>query len=81
MFNRVRFINRIMDNYDYLFERGLIVDTQEIFNEDLLNDMSNKDLKKLDYVLNQMKKLSKVDIKKKEKWYIWLVLKLWNLSL
>lgn len=67
MFNRVRFINRIMDNYDYLFERGLIVDTQEIFNEDLLNDMSNKDLKKLDYVLNQMKKLSKVDIKKKEK--------------
>lgn len=67
MFNRVRFINRIMDNYDYLFERGLIVDTQEIFNEDLLNDMSNKDLKKLDYVLNQMRKLSKVDIKKKEK--------------
>lgn len=67
MFNRVRFINRIMDNYDYLYERGLIVDTQEIFNEDLLNDMSNKDLKKLDYVLNQMRKLSKVDIKKKEK--------------
>lgn len=67
MFNRVRFINRIMDNYDYLYERGLIVDTDEIFNEDLLNDMSNKDLKKLDYVLNQMRKLSKVDIKKKEK--------------
>lgn len=67
MFNRFRFINRIMDNYDYLYERGLIVDTYEIFNEDLLNDMSKKDLKKLDYVLNQMKKLSKVDIKKKEK--------------
>lgn len=67
MFNRVRFINRIMDNYDYLYERGLIVDTDEIFNEDLLNDMSKKDLKKLDYVLNQMRKLSKVDIKKKEK--------------
>lgn len=80
MFNRVRFINRIMDNYDYLYERGLIVDTDEIFNEDLLNDMSNKDLKKLDYVLNQMRKLSKVDIKKKEKWYIWLALKLWKLS-
>ena len=56
-----------MDNYDYLYERGLIVDTDEIFNEDLLNDMSKKDLKKLDYVLNQMRKLSKVDIKKKEK--------------
>ena len=81
MFIKGRVINRIMDNYDYLYERGLIVDTDEIFNEDLLNDMSKKDLKKLDYVLNQMKKLSKVDIKKKEKWYIWLVLKLWNLSL
>lgn len=67
MFIKGRVINRIMDNYDYLYERGLIVDTDEIFNEDLLNDMSKKDLKKLDYVLNQMKKLSKVDIKKKEK--------------
>lgn len=67
MFIKGRVINRIMGNYYYLYERGLIVDTDEIFNEDLLNDMSKKDLKKLDYVLNQMKKLSKVDIKKKEK--------------
>lgn len=66
MFIKGRVINRIMDNYDYLYECGLIVDTEEIFNEELLNDMTKKDLKKLDYVLNQMRKLSKVDIKKKE---------------
>lgn len=62
-----RVINRIMDNYDYLYKHGLIVDKDEIFNEKLLNGMSNRDLKQLDYVLNQMRKLSKVDIKKKEK--------------
>lgn len=67
MFNRSRFINRIMDNYYYLFERGLIVDNKNIFNEDLLSTMSKNDLKKIDYIFKQMIKLSKIEVKKKEK--------------
>lgn len=67
MFNRGRFINRIMDNYYYLFERGLIVDNKNIFNEDLLSTMSKNDLKKIDYIFKQMIKLSKIEVKKKEK--------------
>lgn len=67
MFNRVRFINRIMDNYYYLFERGLILDNKNIFNEDLLSTMSKNDLKKIDYIFKQMIKLSKIEVKKKEK--------------
>lgn len=66
MFNRVRFINRIMDNYYYLFERGLILDNKNIFNEDLLSTMSKNDLKKIDYIFKQMIKLSKIEVKKKE---------------
>ena len=62
-----RVINRIMDNYDYLYKHGLIVDKDDIFNEKLLNGMSDRDLKQLDYVLNHMRKLSKVDTNKKEK--------------
>lgn len=67
MFNRVRFINRIMDNYYYLFERGLILDNKNFFNEDLLSTMSKNDLKKIDYIFKQMIKLSKIEVKKKEK--------------
>ena len=66
MFNRDRSINRIMDNYYYLFERGLIVDNKNIFNEDLLSTMSKNDLKKIDYIFKQMIKLSKIEVKKKE---------------
>lgn len=67
MFNRDISINRIMDNYYFLFERGLIVDNKNIFNEDLLSTMSKHDLKKIDYIFKQMIKLSKIEVKKKEK--------------